>query len=69
MRDLIIDLDAIAKNLNTMRAKTNGALALAVIKADAYGHGMLPVAKKLEAAKENAAPTKNKISPGRKDVI
>ncbi|AIC47997.1 alanine racemase [Rhodoluna lacicola] len=50
MRELIIDLDAIAKNLNTMRAKTNGALALAVIKADAYGHGMLPVAKKLEAA-------------------
>ena len=24
MRELIIDLDAIAKNLNTMRAKTNG---------------------------------------------
>ena len=50
MRELIIDLDAIAKNLQTMRAKTNGALALAVVKADAYGHGMVPVAKKLEAA-------------------
>lgn len=50
MRELIIDLDAIAKNLGTMRAKTNGALALAVVKADAYGHGMIPVAKKLEAA-------------------
>lgn len=50
MRELIIDLDAIAKNLQTMRAKTNGALALAVVKADAYGHGMIPVAKKLEAA-------------------
>jgi alanine racemase len=50
MRELIIDLDAIAKNLSTMRAKTNGALAMAVIKADAYGHGMIPVAKKLEAA-------------------
>lgn len=50
MRELIIDLDAIAQNLNTMRAKTDGALALAVVKADAYGHGMIPVAKKLEAA-------------------
>ena len=50
MRELIIDLDAVAKNLATMRAKTNGALAMAVVKADAYGHGMIPVAKKLEAA-------------------
>jgi alanine racemase len=50
MRELIIDLDAVAKNLQTMRAKTNGALAMAVVKADAYGHGMIPVAKKLEAA-------------------
>ena len=50
MRELIIDLDAVAKNLQTMRAKTNGALAMGVVKADAYGHGMIPVAKKLEAA-------------------
>jgi alanine racemase len=50
MRELIIDLDAIAKNLQTMRAKTNGAMAMAVVKADGYGHGMIPVAKKLEAA-------------------
>ncbi len=50
MRELIIDLDAIAQNLQTMRAKTNGAMAMAVVKADAYGHGMIPVAKKLEAA-------------------
>ena len=50
MRELIIDLDAVAQNLQTMRAKTNGALAMGVVKADAYGHGMIPVAKKLEAA-------------------
>ena len=60
MRELIIDLDAIAKNLNTMRAKTahpkasggasKTAMVMAVVKADAYGHGMIPVAKKLEAA-------------------
>jgi alanine racemase len=60
VRELIIDLDAIAKNLNTMRAKTarpqapggatKMAMVMAVVKADAYGHGMIPVAKKLEAA-------------------
>ena len=50
MREIIIDLDAVAKNLQTMRSKTNGALAMAVVKADAYGHGMIPVAQKLEAA-------------------
>ena len=50
MRELIIDLDAVAANLNTMRAKVGSALVLGVVKADAYGHGMLPVARKLEAA-------------------
>lgn len=62
MRELIIDLDAIAKNLRTMRAKTvhpaaagqakagKGSMVMAVVKADAYGHGMIPVARKLEAA-------------------
>jgi alanine racemase len=55
MRELIIDLDAIAKNLQTMRGKTKqskpkGSLVMAVVKADAYGHGMIPVAQKLEAA-------------------
>jgi alanine racemase len=61
VRELIIDLDAIAKNLNTMRAKTarpkasgtgsaKTSMVMAVVKANAYGHGMIPVAKKLEAA-------------------
>jgi alanine racemase len=50
MRELIIDLDAIATNLQTMRGKVSGAMVMAIVKADAYGHGMVPVAKKLEAA-------------------
>lgn len=50
MRELIIDLDAIAKNLNTVRGKVGKSLVLGVVKADAYGHGLIPVAKKLEAA-------------------
>jgi len=54
MRELIIDLDAIAKNLRTMTAKVtrhdeSRPLVMCVVKADAYGHGMIPVARKLEA--------------------
>ncbi|MFM8927146.1 MAG: alanine racemase [Rhodoluna sp.] len=52
MRKLTIDLNAIASNLEVMRKLVNSdskTLVLGVVKADAYGHGMLPVAKKLEA--------------------
>jgi alanine racemase len=50
MRELIIDLDAIAYNLDVMRQRTSGAMVCGVVKANAYGHGMLEVARKLEAA-------------------
>jgi alanine racemase len=54
MRELIIDLDAIAHNLATMTAKVTRhdetrPLVMCVVKADAYGHGMIPVARKLES--------------------
>lgn len=48
MRELVIDLDAIASNLNRMRQVAPGSKICAVVKADAYGHGMVPVAKRLE---------------------
>jgi len=47
VRELIIDLDAIAANLNRMRAVAPTARVCAVVKANAYGHGMIPVAKRL----------------------
>jgi alanine racemase len=50
MRELIIDLDAIAYNLDVMRQRTSGAMICGVVKANAYGHGMLEVARKLEDA-------------------
>ena len=34
-----VDLDAIARNLAALRARANGAQVIAVVKADAYGHG------------------------------
>jgi len=44
-----VDLAAIRRNLGTMRARLSGAgvSILAAVKADAYGHGLLPVARAL----------------------
>lgn len=39
-----IDLDALKDNLAVLRGYAPGAIQLAVVKADAYGHGILPVA-------------------------
>lgn len=49
MRELVIDLDAIAANLATMRNQCADAKVCAVVKANAYGHGMIPVASRLAA--------------------
>ncbi|MDQ3037335.1 MAG: alanine racemase, partial [Myxococcota bacterium] len=43
-----IDLEAIAHNLRATRAHAAPARVLAVVKADAYGHGVVPVAMRLE---------------------
>ncbi len=46
----IVDLDAIAHNLAAVRAHRPGMPVCAVIKADGYGHGLVPVARVLERA-------------------
>ncbi|MGD8858474.1 MAG: alanine racemase [Myxococcales bacterium] len=43
-----IDLDALAHNLSVLRQVAHGSRVFAVVKADAYGHGLVPVAKRLE---------------------
>ena len=40
----IIDLDAISSNFDAIRKKAN-APVMAIVKADAYGHGAIPVAR------------------------
>ena len=45
-----IDLTAIANNFAKARDASPHSKIMAVIKADAYGHGMVPVARCLEAA-------------------
>ena len=43
-----IDLDALAGNLRVLRQRVGAAAILAVVKADAYGHGAVAVARALE---------------------
>ena len=45
-----VDLDALAANVAILRARMGGARLLAVVKADAYGHGAVGVSPALEAA-------------------
>ena len=45
-----IRLGAIRDNLQTIRSRARGAKVMAVVKANAYGHGMVPVAHTLAAA-------------------
>lgn len=40
-----VDLDAIAHNVEVMRSCAPTAEVMAVVKADAYGHGLVPVAR------------------------
>jgi len=42
-------LDAIGHNLRLVRGAAPGRKILAVVKADAYGHGVVPVAQRLQA--------------------
>ncbi len=45
-----IDLDALRSNLAVARGLAGGRRVIAVVKADAYGHGAVPVARALLAA-------------------
>ncbi len=50
--EALVDLQAIRHNVATLRARAEGAELMAVVKADAYGHGLLPCAR---AAREGVA--------------
>lgn len=45
-----VDLDVLDRNLAALRARMGAARILAVVKADAYGHGATGVSRALEAA-------------------
>lgn len=48
--EALIDLDAIAHNVRVLGAHAGAAGVMAVVKADGYGHGLLPVARTVLAA-------------------
>jgi alanine racemase len=48
--EIVIDLDAIRHNVRRLREIAAPAAVLAVVKADGYGHGMVPVARAARAA-------------------
>jgi alanine racemase len=47
--EAVVDLTAIAKNVEKLKS-TSGTKLMAVVKADAYGHGLVPVSKAAIAA-------------------
>ena len=44
-RELIVDLDAIAANTAVLAQRSASSGLMAVVKADAYGHGLVPSAR------------------------
>jgi len=45
-----VDLDAVARNIRLLKGQANGAALMAVVKANAYGHGAVTVARAALAA-------------------
>lgn len=45
----VVDLDAIAGNVGRLAGYARGAQVMAVVKADAYGHGLVPAAQAAQA--------------------
>jgi alanine racemase len=41
----VVDLDAVRGNVETLQARAGDAAVMAVVKADGYGHGMVPCAE------------------------
>ena len=41
----VIDLGALAGNVDFLTKKSGDAAVMAVVKADAYGHGLIPSAR------------------------
>lgn len=56
-----IDLDAVRHNVSAVRGRVGSAEVMAVVKADAYGHGMVPCAR---AARQAGAAWLGTALPG-----
>ena len=47
--EIVVDLDAIRYNVAALKARVDGGLMMTVVKADGYGHGMVPAARAARA--------------------
>lgn len=47
LMELVVDLSALARNLKTMQDRGGGRAIFFAVKANAYGHGLVPVAKRV----------------------
>jgi alanine racemase len=47
---VVVDLEAARANLDRVRQAAPGRRVMAIIKADAYGHGLVPMAQALTSA-------------------
>jgi alanine racemase len=56
VRSVEINLEAVAANYKTLKGLTD-AKVMAIVKADAFGHGMIEVAKKLESVNADMLAT------------
>jgi len=50
--EIVVDLDAVRLNVAALKARVEGPQMMVVVKADAYGHGLVPVAR---AARDGGA--------------
>ena len=46
-----VDLDAISRNVEVLREHAGSAAVMAVVKADGYGHGLVPSARAAAASR------------------
>ena len=58
----VIDTHALRHNLRTIRERARGARVMAVVKANAYGHGLIPTALALAELVTDKLP----MTPSRK---
>jgi len=66
---ITIDLSAIRNNVATARRLSSGAKLFATVKADAYGHGAIPVAHALSASSANQKETTETTSIAQSDYF
>ena len=52
---IVVDLDALSHNLHAIRAHV-GVPVMAIVKANAYGHGLVPVAHHLHWTTPHCVP-------------